>query len=433
MRILFVVPYVPSLVRVRPYNLIRHLTARGHRVTVATVWTNDRERQEVEELERHCAEVHAVRVPAWRSLGNCLQAVYTGEPLQARYSWSADLFRQVSRLSTEADVVHVEHLRGARYGLLGASEARPSVPPVVWDSVDCISDLFEQAICTRRDTVGRLINRFELSRTRRFEGWAVSHFERVLVTSALDRTSLLELSGAWQGATNGTPLDESTVTVLPNGVDLGYFTPDDSRRDANTIVFSGKMSYHANETAVLHLVRDIMPQVWARRASVQLVVVGKDPSGEIRRVLAENPQRVTLTGTVPDVRPYLRRAAVAVAPLVYGVGCQNKVLEAMACATPVVATPRAVAALQTQSGLDVLVAEPSDAFADAIVALVDDPLRRLSIGRAGRAYVNAHHRWDTVATHLEAIYAQLLAARQHESSARHQLLPRGASAALVAS
>jgi glycosyltransferase involved in cell wall biosynthesis len=261
-----------------------------------------------------------------------------------------------------------------------------------------------------------------------------------LVTSALDRTSLLELSRAWGAAATGTShrahagyaADNSNVTVLSNGVDLDYFTPVDAPRASNALVFSGKMSYHANESAVLHLVGDILPLVWARRPDTRLTIVGKDPSKQVRQVVAAHANRATLTGTVADVRPHLRRAALAVAPVVYGVGCQNKVLEAMACATPVVASPRAVAALDARPGRDVVVADTPEAFADAVIALLDDPARRLAIGHAGRAYADTHHRWDHMAARLEGVYQELIAERHGRSPAREAAVTAAAAARVTA-
>jgi glycosyltransferase involved in cell wall biosynthesis len=420
MRILYIVPYVPSLIRVRPFNLIRQLHARGHHVTVATIWTNDQERQELEALARHCSAVKAVFLAPWRSLANCGRALFSGEPLQARYSWSSDLMAEINSIRHDVDVVHIEHLRGAQYHVDPRSRLGATLP-VVWDSVDCISDLFEQAIRHRRDRVGRWINRVELSRTRAYEGSAVSRFDRVLVTSANDKAALQALSSAVRRAGGGPPsrpgqatrgASRDTIAVLSNGVDLDYFRPAQDERDPHTLVFSGKLSYHANETAVRHLLTAIMPRVWAARPGVRLVLAGKDPSRDLCRLSANWASRVEITGTVPDVRPYLRRAALAVAPLVYGVGCQNKVLEAMACGTPVVATSRAVGALAARSGRDAVVADGAEAFADAVLGLLDDQQQRLEIGRAGRAYVEAHHQWDRIAARLATLYEDVLAERR---------------------
>jgi glycosyltransferase involved in cell wall biosynthesis len=320
---------------------------------------------------------------------------------------------QVRRLAPLADVVHVEHLRGADYGLAIGEDA--GATPVIWDSVDCITHLFEQAVRNRTDHLGRLINRVEVERTRRFEGSLLPRFDRVLVSSRVDREALLDLA---------SPVDRANaaVNVLSNGVDLDYFAPGEEQRHANTLVFSGKMSYHANESAVLHLLREIMPRIWAVRPDTRLVVVGKDPSRQLRRLLAEESARVQVTGTVADIRPYLRTATVAVVPLVYGAGCQNKVLEAMGCGTPVVATPQAVSALNTKPGQDVLVAAAATAFADAVLTLLANPEQCRAIGAAGRRYVEEHHRWLDVAGRLESIYEDALGDRRSATSLRRDLL-----------
>jgi len=117
-------------------------------------------------------------------------------------------------------------------------------------------------------------------------------------------------------------------------------------------------------------------------------------------------QRVT--GTVPDIQPYLSRAAVSVAPLTYGAGIQNKVLEAMACGTPVVATSLAVSALGITPGREVLVADEPKPFARYIMKLLNDPERGKQIGQAGRRYVERHHRWEQLAGKLEAIYHEVI-------------------------
>jgi hypothetical protein len=119
MNILFIVPYVPNLIRVRPYNLIRHLAARGHEVTVLTLWSTEGERADAEALKQHCHRVVALPLTRWRPLWNCLRALPTPVPLQAAYCWQPALAHSIQHAirNTQYDVIHVEHLRGARYGL----------------------------------------------------------------------------------------------------------------------------------------------------------------------------------------------------------------------------------------------------------------------------------------------------------------------------
>ncbi len=403
MRILFIVPYVPNRIRVRPYNLIRELSARGHRVSLATLWTNDQERQEVERLRQICEVVWAAPLPLSRSAWNCVAALPTRAPLQSAYCWQPELASRIKALTDPSngrvpfDVVHVEHLRGARYGLdlRAASSDGRARTPLVWDSVDCISLLFRQAARRSRRSISRWLTRFELNRTEHYEGWLLGRFDRVLVTSKVDRDALKALAPNGRGS--------PPISVLRNGVDLTYFKPDArGGREPASLVMTGKMSYHANVTMALHFVRDILPLILSERPDVRLWIVGKDPPREV--VELSNSPNVTVTGTVEDLRPFLQRATMAVAPITYGVGIQNKVLEAMACGTPVVASQQAVSALETRSGHEVLVAREPEEYAQVVLSLLDDLPRQRQIGDGGYRYVRTHHQWSTIAGHLEEIY-----------------------------
>lgn len=399
MDVLFAVPYVPNPIRARSFNLIRHLGRRGHRVTVLTQWSNPQERDDLERLRAECHAVRAVAVPSWRSALNSLLAASTRQPLQSAYSWHPQLVSRRFLSGLAPDVIHVEHLRGARLALALREwqERRRRPAPVVWDSVDCISLLFRQAAARSRSLFGRWVTRFELGRTERYEGWLVGQFARVLVSSAADQRALAALAGE--------ALGRSRITVVPNGVDVDYFVPGGEAREPALVVFSGKMSYHANITMALHLVKTIMPLVWAERAEARVVIVGKDPPREVQHLAAD--PRVAVTGTVPDLRAYLRRATVAAVPLVYGAGSQFKVLEAMACATPVVTTPQAAAPYAIRPEHHVLLGESPAAFAAGLLRVLGEPALARALGQAGRQFVARHHGWDSLAARLEEVYADL--------------------------
>ena len=209
MHLLFLVPYTPDRVRVRPYNLIHSLAKRGHQITLATVWTNARERGVLEELTADGVQVLEERLTRVRSLWNCFENLPRPTPLQSVYCWQPqlvnDLQAAICNRQSPIDLIHVEHLRGACYGthLQSTIQRSRSRIPIVWDSVDCISHLFGQAASSSHSLFGRVLTRFELPRTRWYEAWLVGRFDRVLVTSDKDRHAFCALLQEYAPRSNG--------------------------------------------------------------------------------------------------------------------------------------------------------------------------------------------------------------------------------------
>lgn len=394
MRILYTTPYVPSRIRTRPYHLIRELVRQGHLITLLTAAASDMEAQDAEELRGWGVRVEVFLVPRARSLGNCLLALPTQEPLQAVYAYHPAMERRLAERarSGEFDLVHIEHLRAAR--LVRAVQGIPTV----YDSVDCISLLFEQTLQRTPRWKSRLLAALDLARTRRYEAHLLARSDRVVVTSRRDKEALEALARRYLPP-SARP---APVTVVTNGVDLDYFRPQDGPRDGRMVVFTGKMSYHANVAGALYFAREVLPLIWAQDPEVQFWVVGKDPPEAVRR-LARDP-RIVVTGTVDDMRPYLARAAVAVCPIPYAVGIQNKVLEAMAMGAPVVCTRAAAEGLEARPGEDLLVADRAAEFAHHVLRVLEDPALAERLAAAGRQYVETRHDWEAIAGQLVAVY-----------------------------
>lgn len=387
MKILFVTPYIPSLVRVRPYNILQALVKRGHEITLATLQPPGDEGEALGVLRNWCSAVHVVPHNRSRTLINGLMALPGALPVQMAYSRSPKFANLAQKLleNQSFDVVHIEHLRGA---VLAQSL---SGLPIVFDSVDSISLLFEKVLKDAPSLKSRLMAAFDLKRTQYFEGSLTRRFAEVAVTSEVDRQALIRLGSS-----------EDCITVIPNGVDLEYFQPQKLERDPLKLVFTGKMSYHANIAAVEDLVEKIMPLVWKEQPAAHLEIVGKDPSPVIQ-MLGQSPN-IKVTGYVPDLRPYLAQAALAVSTVRYGVGIQNKVLEAMSMGTPVVCSTQASSALKAQHGRDLLIGDTPEQIAQHILDLLKSPEKRQTVGEAGRQYVEQYQTWDSAAALFEELY-----------------------------
>ncbi|HIE39209.1 MAG TPA: glycosyltransferase [Anaerolineae bacterium] len=398
MHILYVTPYVPSPIRTRPYNLIRALVGLGHRVTLLTAAsTSAEEWDQADILREWSVRVEIFPIPLARSLSNSLWALPTREPLQAVYAYHPAMERRLGELVREEpfDVVHIEHLRAAR--LVQAVRGMPTV----YDSVDCISLLFEQAAQEGAQLRSRLMTALDLARTRRYEAQLLTRYHQVVVTSQRDKEALERLARRYLPS----EARAADITVVTNGVDLAYFRPPPNPKPearSPTVIFTGKMSYHANVAAALYFAREVLPRIWNCNPALRFQIVGKDPPEAVRRLAMDG--RIEVTGYVEDLRPYLARAAVAVCPARYAVGIQNKVLEAMAMGTPVVSTSAGCAALEAGRGRELLVADGAEEMARAILDILSDPALAARLSAKGRRYVEAHHSWEAGALRLAGVY-----------------------------
>jgi sugar transferase (PEP-CTERM/EpsH1 system associated) len=207
-----------------------------------------------------------------------------------------------------------------------------------------------------------------------------------------------------------TPLEErvfreqipgASCTVLRNGVDLERFHPRDNAPRVGEIVFTGVMNYHPNAEGCAWFAREILPQLRAVQPEAHFTIVGASPNAAVRR-LAGLPG-VAVTGAVPDTRAYLRHAAVAVAPLRIARGIQNKVLEALAMALPLVGTTSATQGVEGVAGRDYLVADEPGAFVAALAHLLHHPARARELGAAGRSFVERSCDWESTLAPLDAL------------------------------
>jgi glycosyltransferase involved in cell wall biosynthesis len=197
---------------------------------------------------------------------------------------------------------------------------------------------------------------------------------------------------------------EIQTAVVPNAVDSNYFRPLDSPVKPHGIVFTGLLTYRPNVDAVNFFVRDIFPLVRRRHADALFTLVG---SG-LPRHGSVTGQGVFQAGHVEDVRPYLAEGAVVVAPLRIGSGTRLKILEALAMARPVVTTSLGCEGLEVSHGEHLLIADDANAFAAAVVRLLENPAEACAIGRRGRALVERRYRWEQSVAELERFHDSIL-------------------------
>jgi hypothetical protein len=193
---------------------------------------------------------------------------------------------------------------------------------------------------------------------------------------------------------------------FPNGVDTEYFKPAEAPYRPDSVCFVGRMDYYPNQEGVIDFCRDVLPLILARRPGVTLQIVGAEPPAKIRE-LGRLPG-VTVTGSVPDVRPYALASAVSIAPLKIARGTQNKILEAMAMGVPVVCSGVAADGVDAVPGEHLLASSSPAECADAVLRVLDDSQLRARLARAGRERVLSHHAWPSSMRRLDAVIERCL-------------------------
>lgn len=230
---------------------------------------------------------------------------------------------------------------------------------------------------------------------RRVERMLISNAAHVLFAACRDRDALL-------GGSAGR------ATVVPNGVDLDFWTRSSHDRGRDTIIFTGAMGYPPNTDAALYLIEEILPLVRHSIPDAQALIVGRDPPA--RLLSAGRRPGVTVTGFVDDVRPYLEQATVFAAPLRFGAGIQNKVLEAMAMEVPVVASHLAADGLRTEEGQQppIQVAHDRQQFAELISRRLAERASDPAPDVEARHFVQAHFTWNRSGAKVEQVITEVV-------------------------
>jgi len=227
-----------------------------------------------------------------------------------------------------------------------------------------------------------------------YEDSALQRFDGILTVSDADRKTLTRLypdAGA------------KPMWVIPTGVDTEYFAPDGTAASDARLVFAGSMDWLPNEDAMRFFCHDVLPLIRAEEPRARLSIVGRAPTAAVRALADEH---IEVTGTVADVRPFMRKAAVHVVPLRIGGGTRLKIFEAMAMGQAVVSTTIGAEGLPVTDGEHVLIADGPRAFADAVVSLLRDARRRQALSAAARQLVLERYDWSAAAEVLDAALTQ---------------------------
>jgi sugar transferase (PEP-CTERM/EpsH1 system associated) len=376
------VPYPPDRGdKMRSFHILRHLAGLAP-VHLATFADDDADIAYADALRPMLRTLH-VEKRAQSTVTAALRALPRGRPISVEAFASGSMQRAVNRALAEASIQTIFAFSGQMAQFVPDRPRR-----FVMDFVDVDSAKFA-AYANAAPRATRWLHAREARLLGAYERGVAARADLSLFVSAPE-------TAAFRAA--GGPTGRSVVT-LENGIDLAYYDPSAgfdplpaaARSRGPLIVFTGQMDYRPNMDAAGGFARTVLPVIRTRYPDACFAIVGRNPDVAIRRL--DGHDGVMVTGAVADVRGWIAAADIVAAPLSIARGIQNKVLEGMAMARPVVASPAAFEGIDAEPGRDLVVA-PAGEMAGTIVDLLAEPERTAAIARAGRALVERRYGWD---------------------------------------
>ena len=397
MRILLLSPWLPwpphDGGRIRVLETLRFLAAR-HQVTLLTHVSSQAERQHVDALRGLCesVEVRFVGADRLHRIGRVALGLLQGYPVIQSIYYSrerADLLRKLSA-DDRFDIIQIEFSMIARYAR--AISSRCTAKRVL-STHNIESQRFEREIPLSRWGLRRLALMINGWMFPAWEQRSLQQFDGAVAVSEHDRDWLRR------------HLPGGMVGFVPNGVDCSYFQPNPTDGVGASLVFTGVMDYPPNVDAVLWFVGEVFPRLRARFPELRFDIVGARPSPQV--LALQDRAGVTVTGEVPDVRPFVRKAAAFVVPLRSGGGTRLKILQAMALGCPVISTRIGAEGLDVAHDQTLLFADEGTEFLKQLERLLESHDLRQRIVHQGRDLVTRRYEWQSCLLGLEDLYRQL--------------------------
>jgi len=382
------VPYPPFKGdKLKIYNIVKHLSNRNE-VKVLCLNRNRSELKYLDGIRSLGAEIEAIHHPIWLSIVNAMAGIFSNKPIQVLLYKSKRLASRLAEIvrNDPPDVVYFHFIRSAQY--IGSVPWNKTVR--VLDFTDAVSLYLSRFVKTERNPFKRFVVRMEKNRIAKYEPIARS-FDTCFICSPVDRDYLLN-----RGI-------KSDFRILPNGVDVEMFKYSENSFDENRIIFTGNMPYFPNEDAAVYMAKTIFPRVLEAVPSAKLYLVGGNPARKVKKLASDN---IVVTGFVENIAAEYQKSGVAVAPMRFGAGTLNKVIEPVVLGIPVIATSIAVHGLPHEVQKVVRVADDPDKFAAAIVDILKN--RKTTISSNELEKIRTALSWETIVEAFERNLKEML-------------------------
>lgn len=387
------IPYPPNKGdKIRSYHLLKHL-AQHYKVHLGSFVDDPDDWVYETELEPFTETCLLRSLNPTLAKLKSLTGFINGDPLTLPYYRDTVMQRWVDETLATQPIKGIVVFSSAMARFLRAEDLKNRVS--LLDFVDVDSDKWRQYSDNKSWPMSWVYQR-ESKRLLAFEQAKAAEYNASLFVTREESELFKTL----------VPASANRIDYYNNGVDTNYFSPEHDLASpyasgARALVFTGAMDYWANVEAVVWFAKEVLPLIQQQTSNVVFYIVGIRPTAEVEAL--GDLDGVEVTGAVPDVRPYIAHAEMAVVPLRIARGVQNKVLEAMAMGQAVVATPAAKEGIDAEAGTDLVVANTEDELAKSVLALLDSPESVKTMGQAARNRILASYHWSSVLQRVDDI------------------------------
>ena len=387
MNILIITPRIPYPPfrgdKLKIYNIAKLLSINNS-VTILTFLRNNNQRKDLANLEKHGIQIQVIKLSLAESLLQTFLAVFGNLPFQTAFFKSSKMKRKVEeKIKTENfDVVYYHLIRSAQYFYSNGEDHKPLN---VIDFTDDVSLYLKRFAEVETNPIKKYFINIEQKRIEKYEKVA-EKFHSLFICSDIDKDFLMK-----KGI-------NKNIHLLPNGIDTEYFKSERVPFEKNRIIFTGNMPYYANYDAALYFAKEIFPLVLKIIPEAEFYIVGQKPPQKIRILTSKN---IIVTRFVKDIKLEYLKSAVNVAPMRFGAGTLNKVIESIALGIPVVATPMAVGGLPKELNKYIFVADNTEDFAKKIIDIIHNPAIRFELLDEGKKVIREKLDWKRVVSEFE--------------------------------
>ncbi len=388
-------PSIHSGSHLPAFNLIKHLSRRIE-ITLLCFRQVTGEAKGFTSLEQYCEVIQTVDIPTSQSLPyKTLRAVrntFSPQNLLSKNRcfltpyYSAEMHRKFECMLNQKrfDLIHTDPTI--------AYLSRHTKLPKIAHVYDCSSRAYYERYKNTQQSISKSLRWLIYLKVKRDESMICKSFDAIVVVTQYEKEAINSL---FPGA---------DVRVIPNGVDCEYFKPWDEEEKSPSVVFVGGMSHPPNVEAVLYFYKYIYGHIKKEVPGVRFYIVGREPAKEVQQLTSD--ETVIVTGYVEDVRPYLAKSSVAVAPMISGSGMKNKILEAMGMGKAVIATSIGAMGIDVTPGKNIIMADEPMVFAQRVTELLSNEQLRRVIAHNARKHAETQCSWEKTADRFSELFEE---------------------------